>query len=125
MVTRGVRGATTVASNDAQSILSATQALLQEMVSRNGILSEDLAAAFFTVTEDLDAAFPARAARTLGWQHVPLLDAREIPVPGGLPQCVRVLLLWNTDAPQRDIIHVYRGKAVQLRPDLKGAVPGS
>ena len=118
MPTRGVRGATIVASNDAQTILSATGELLKEMVSSNGILVEDIAAVLFTTTEDLDAAFPAKAARLLGWQQVPLLDAREIPVPGSLPRCVRVLLLWNTDVPQCKVSHVYQREARKLRPDL-------
>ena len=73
---------------------------------------------FFTMTDDLDAAFPAKAARMLGWQQVPLLDAREIPVPGSLPRCIRVLLLWNTDTPQSEIVHVYQGEARCLRTDL-------
>lgn len=118
MTTRGIRGATTVASNQEDSILAATRELLQEIVSANYILAEDLAAVFFTVTDDLDAAFPAKAARMLGWQQVPLLDAREIPVPGSLPRCIRVLLLWNTDTPQTEIVHVYLGEARCLRTDL-------
>ncbi|MHB0859274.1 MAG: chorismate mutase [Anaerolineae bacterium] len=118
-MTRGVRGATTVAQDDAEGILVATQALLEAMVARNGICPEDLAAAFFTVTEDLSAAFPAQAARALGWEQVPLLDAREIPVPGSLPRCIRVLLLWNCDVDQARIVHVYQGDAQALRPDLR------
>jgi len=118
MTTRGIRGATTVATNDADSILAATRELLQEIVSANHISAEDLAAVFFTVTDDLDAAFPAKAARMLGWQQVPLLDAREIPVPGSLPRCIRVLLLWNTDTPQAQVVHVYLGEARCLRTDL-------
>jgi len=80
---------------------------------------EDVASAFFTVTPDLTTAFPARAARELGWQHVALLDAQEIPVPGSLPRCVRVLIHWNTDKPQAEIRHVYLRGAASLRPDLK------
>jgi len=118
MPVRGVRGATTVAANDAQSIVSATEELLTEMVSSNGIQVEDVAAVLFTTTGDLDAAFPAKAARVLGWQHVPLLDAREIPVPGSLPRCIRVLLLWNTDVPQCRVAHVYQREARKLRQDL-------
>ena len=118
MTIRGVRGATTVPANDADSILTATRALLQEIVRANHMAPEDVAAVFFTVTDDLDAAFPARAARLLGWNQVPLLDAREIPVPGSLPRCIRVLLLWNTEIPQQDIVHIYQGEACQLRADL-------
>jgi chorismate mutase len=118
MATRGVRGATTVGQNDAQSILAATQALLEEMVAANGIRPEEIAAALFTMTDDLDAVFPAQAARRLGWQYVPLMDAREVAVPGSLPRCIRVLLLWNTERPQHEIVHVYQGEARTLRPDL-------
>lgn len=118
MPVRGVRGATTVAANDVQSIVSATEELLTEMVSSNGIQVEDVAAVLFTTTGDLDAAFPAKAARVLGWQHVPLLDACEIPVLGSLPRCIRVLLLWNTDVPQCRVAHVYLREARKLRQDL-------
>jgi len=118
MYTRGVRGATTVAANDAESILSATQELLEEMVSANSIRVEEIAAVLFTSTDDLNAAFPAEAARRLGWHQVPLLDSREIPVPGSLPRCIRVLLLWNTDVGQSAIVHVYQRQARELRADL-------
>jgi chorismate mutase len=118
MMLRGIRGATTVSANGAPEILSATRALLSEMVVANHAQTSDLAAAFFTVTADLDAAFPAAAARSLGWQYVPLCDACEIPVPGSLPRCIRVLLLWNTEVSQQDIVHIYQGEARSLRPDL-------
>lgn len=118
MSLRGIRGATTVSANEAGEICAATRLLLEDLVSGNKVQIEDLAAAFFTVTDDLDAAFPASAARLMGWQHVPLCDAREIPVPGSLPRCIRVLLLWNTEVPQRDIVHIYQGEARCLRPDL-------
>ncbi len=118
MTTRGVRGATTVDSDEHEIIIETTKELLQEMVSANRIRPQDIAAAFFTVTEDLTAAFPAKAARLLGWRHVPLLDAREIPVPDSLPRCIRVLLLWNTDAPQTSVKHIYREEAKELRPDI-------
>ena len=114
-----------MASDDAESIVIATRELLEEMVSLNNMQAEDIAVAFFTMTEDLDAAFPARAARDLGWRHVPLLDAREISVPGGLPRCIRVLLLWNSDVTQERVIHVYQGRAQQLRPDLAKPIPGA
>jgi chorismate mutase len=118
MAVRGVRGATTVPSNDAQSIVVATQSLLREMLEANRIELEDLAAAHFTLTDDLDAAFPAYAARQMGWEQVPLFDARQIPVPGSLPRCIRALLMWNTDVPQHSVIHVYQREAKRLRPDL-------
>jgi chorismate mutase len=115
---RGVRGATTVAANEAEGILAATRALLEAMVSANGILPEDIAAVFFTVTDDLNAVFPAKAARQLGWEYVPLMDACEVSVPGSLPRCIRILLLWNTVVPQKTIVHIYQGEARSLRPDL-------
>ncbi len=118
MSTRGVRGATTAASNTAESILSATSDLLQEMADSNGIDAADIGSIIFTVTADVNAAFPARAARLLGWTHVPLLDAQEIPVPDSLERCIRVLILWNTDRQQQEIVHVYQGRARSLRPDL-------
>jgi chorismate mutase len=118
MPVRGVRGATTVTLNREDEILTVTRVLLQEMVQANQMAPDDLAAAFFTVTPDLDAAFPARAARDLGWVHVPMLDSTEIGVPGSLRRCIRVLLLWNTDRAPAEIRHVYQREAVSLRPDL-------
>lgn len=115
---RGIRGATTVERDSAAAILQATRELLTRIVEVNGAAVEDLASAFFTATPDLTAAFPAAAARDLGWQHVALLDAQEIPVPGSLPRCVRVLLHWNTDTPQAEIHHIYLRDAASLRPDL-------
>jgi chorismate mutase len=118
MTIRGIRGATTVSANTAGEILAATAELLRAIVAANSLAPEDVACVTFTVTPDLDAAFPARAARELGWQHVPLLDACEIPVPGSLPRCIRALLLWNTDTPQADIVQIYLRDAQTLRPDL-------
>ena len=118
MPCRGIRGATTVETDTAAAILSATRELLSRIVEANGLAPEEIASAVFTATSDLTAAFPARAARALGWQHVPLLDAQEIPVPGSLPRCVRVLIHWNTDKAQAEIRHVYLRGAAGLRPDL-------
>ncbi|MDI7277879.1 MAG: chorismate mutase, partial [Anaerolineae bacterium] len=98
--------------------LEATQELLAALVQANGLEPEDLASAIFSVTPDLDAAFPARAARAMGWSQVPLLDLQEMPVPGSLPRCVRVLLHWNTDRPASEVVHVYLRGAHALRPDL-------
>lgn len=116
--TRGVRGATTCEANSELEIMEATLELLRAIVEANDIKPEDLASAIFTVTPDLNAAFPARAARQLGWAYVPLMCAQEIPVPGSLAKCIRVLLHWNTDARQEEIMHVYLKKAEILRPDL-------
>jgi chorismate mutase len=116
---RGVRGATTVERNDAAQVRERTVELLRALVERNQIRAEDVASAIFTTTSDLDADFPAHAARTLdGWGGVPLLCAREVPVPGALELCVRVLIHWNTDRPQREVRHAYLRGAARLRPDL-------
>ncbi|MBI3268677.1 MAG: chorismate mutase [Planctomycetes bacterium] len=124
MSTRGVRGATTAAANTPEAIAASTEELLVKLQSANGFALEDLAAALFTVTDDLDADYPARAARGLGWNAVPLLCSREIHVPGGLARVIRVLLLWNTDRPQGGVEHVYLGEARWLRPDLnQGKLP--
>ncbi len=119
MSIRGVRGAISVTENTTDSILAATRELLQEIVQANPLLEKsELASIFFTLTDDLDAVYPALAARELGWVDVPLLCAREIAVPGGLPRCIRVLLHWNTNLPQNEVRHVYLREAASLRPDL-------
>ena len=119
MPVRGVRGAITVQSDQPEDIYKATRELLQALLVANPTLhSDDLASALFTVTEDLNSAYPARAARQLGWEQVPLMCSREIPVPEGLSRCIRVLLHWNTDLPQSSVRHVYLGEAAVLRPDL-------
>jgi chorismate mutase len=112
----GIRGATTVAENTREAILEATRELLQLIVARNEIVVEDVSSAFFTVTEDLDAEHPALAARQIGWEQVALLCAREIPVPGSLGLCIRVLVHVNTEKPQAEMRHVYLRDAVRLRP---------
>ena len=119
MPLRGIRGATVAKKDQAEIILQATQELLQAILTANPTLkTADLASAFFTVTDDLVTAYPAQAARELGWVEVPLMCTREIPVPGSLSRCIRVLLHWNTDLPQHAIRHVYLGAAAELRPDL-------
>lgn len=119
MAVRGIRGATTVCEDDAQAVLEATSELLLAILKANPTLRpEDIASAFFTVTDDIRAAYPARAARALGWEEVPLMCAQEIPVEGSLRCCIRVLVTWNTELSQKDIHHVYMRGAVQLRPDL-------
>lgn len=119
MPCRGIRGAITVESDSVDSILGATRQLLMHIVEANGVNVADIASVLFTVTPDLTTAFPARAARELGWQHVALLDALEIPVPGSLPRCVRVLVHWNTPLSQEEVRHIYLGDAVMLRSDLQ------
>ena len=117
-VCRGVRGATTADSNTREDILQATTQLLALMIRKNDIKSTDIASAIFTTTPDLNAAFPALAARQLGWLDVPLLCTHEIDVPDSLRMCIRVLIHWNTDKSQSEIDHIYVKDAVALRPDL-------
>ena len=115
---RGIRGATTATENSREAILAATRELLTLLVARNGVELEEITSAFFTVTDDLDAEHPALAARELGWREVALLCAREIPVPGGLGRCIRVLLHVNTEKTQSELRHVYLGAAARLRPEF-------
>ncbi len=119
MPTRGIRGAATTINNQKEEILLTTRQLLIAILEANPTLAtEDIASVLFTLTDDLDAAYPAKAARQLGWTEPPLICAREIQVPGSLPSCIRVLIHWNTDLPQSSIKHVYLGEAANLRPDL-------
>lgn len=122
-VCRGVRGATTVEANSRDAILKGTRQLLALMIRRNEINPEDVASAVFSVTKDLNAEFPALAARQLGWLEVPLLCGYEVDVPGSLGLCVRIMLHWNTSKTQKEIHHVYIHDAVALRPDLSKLPP--
>jgi chorismate mutase len=122
MPIRGIRGATTVSADEPDLILQATRELLEEILEENeGMQPEDVASAIFTVTDDLASTFPAQAAREMGWSLVPMLCAREIPVPNSLSRVIRVLVHWNTNVPQSGITHVYLREAVKLRPDLVAA----
>ena len=122
MPIRGIRGATTVTADEPDLILQATRELLEEILAENeGMTPEDVASAIFTVTDDLASTFPAQGARQMGWGLVPMLCAREIPVPNSLPRVIRVLVHWNTNLPQDQIIHVYLREAIKLRPDLVAA----
>jgi chorismate mutase len=122
MTIRGIRGATTVSADDPDLILQGTRELLEAILDENeGMRPEDVASAIFTLTDDLNSAFPAQAARQMGWELVPMMCAREIPVPGSLPHVIRVLVHWNTEVPQSEIKHVYLRDAVTLRPDLVAA----
>ncbi len=122
MSIRGIRGATTVQADELDLILEATRELLEAVLEANSRMTpEDVASALFTVTEDLTATFPAQAARQMGWGLVPMMCAREIPVPGSLPRVIRVLVHWNTEVLQSEITHVYLRDAVKLRPDLVAA----
>lgn len=117
LVCRGVRGATTVTENSKEAILDATRELLYLIVRENSIQPADLASAYFTTTVDLNATYPALAARQLGWYDVALMCGHEMQVPGGLPNCIRVLLHWNTRRTAKEIVHVYIKGAKHLRPD--------
>ncbi len=119
MTLRGIRGATTARANTRDAIHDATRELLEMLVRANCLKPEDIASVHFTLTQDLDAAFPASAARSLGWNWVALLDAQAPPVPHDLPRCIRVLIHWNTDRRSDQIQHVYLHDAAQLRPDLQ------
>ncbi len=116
---RGIRGATTVKKNKAGDILEATAKLLRTIVEENNLKIEDIASVIFTVTPDLNAEFPATAARELlGWKYVPLICGQEINVPDRAKKCIRVLVHVNTDRAQDEIKHVYQNEALQLREDL-------
>jgi len=116
-ICRGVRGAATVPENTAEAILRETRRLLALMIHVNGIQAEDVASVILTTTTDLNAEFPALAARQLGWWDVPLLCGHEMTVPHQMPRVVRVLMHWNTTKSQKEIVHVYLGEAAKLRPD--------
>ena len=123
MMMRGVRGATTVQSDDADEILEATRELLTMMVRVNGIEIDDIASIVLTTTDDLETTYPAFAARQLGWFEVALLCGNEMTVPDGLPLCIRVLIHWNTSKTPKDIGHVYLREAKSLRPDRDNIPP--
>ena len=117
MAVRGVRGATTIRANDSKAIFDGTAELLRILTELHGLRPDDIGYVWFTVTPDLDAAFPADAARAgLGWTDVPLICGREIPVPGALGMCVRVLIAWNTSKAQKEIRHAFLRGARALRP---------
>ena len=118
MSTRGVRGATVATANEADAILAATRELLLAIRDANpSMRTEDVASILFTVTDELDAVYPAQAAHQLEWSGIPLICAREIPVPDGLPNCIRVMIHWNNNLPQGEIRHIYLKDAARLRPD--------
>jgi chorismate mutase len=118
LLCRGVRGATTVGSNTPEAIVSGTAELLRAVIDANGIEEEHVASVIITTTPDLTAAYPAQAARQVGWWQVALLGAVEIDNPDGLSMCIRVLIHWNTTRKLNEIVHVYMHGAEKLRPDL-------
>ena len=119
MAVRGIRGAIVVPQDNPEAICAATRELLLAILLANPTLQiTDIASVFFTTTSDLNSAYPAQAARQLGWTAVPLMCAVEIPVPGSLPRCIRILLHWNTDLSQEAVRPVYLGAAASLSSDL-------
>jgi chorismate mutase len=117
MALRGIRGATTARDNTREAILDATRELMDALIEENCLCASDIASIYFTVTPDLDAAFPALAVRLLGWGEVAVLDAQAPPVAHDVPRCIRVLIHWNTDRAVDEIRHVYLHEARGLRPD--------
>lgn len=118
MRVRGIRGAITVDVNTAEAILSATRTLLDALIETNGLIEEDVASVIFTTTPELTAAFPAKAARDMGWTRVALMGAQEMAAVSGIPMCIRVLIHWNTEKTLDEITHVYMREAEMLRADL-------
>ena len=116
--THAIRGAISVDSNESGAIGAATRELLEAIVARNWLETDEIVSCWFTVTPDLTSAFPALAAREMGWVDVPLLCASEIPVPGSMPRCLRVLVEVEPRAPRPLDTHVYLRDAVSLRPDI-------
>ncbi len=121
MLVRGIRGATTATTNSREAILDATSELLDCLVRANGVQRDDVASVIFSTTPDLNAEFPAVAARAAGWTDVALLCTHEMSVPGSLPRCVRILLHVNTERSPGELEHIYLRGARVLRPDLASA----
>lgn len=114
---RGIRGAITVSENTREALLEATRELLLQLIEANGIEAADVASVIFTTTPDLNAEFPALAARELGWHTTALLCGHEMSVPDSLPRCVRILIHWNTERRADEIVHIYLREAQTLRPE--------
>lgn len=119
MMTRGLRGATTVTDNNAVEMVEQTKILIAEMIEANAVKPENISHVFISVTSDLNATFPAQALRKFpGWTYVPVMCMREIEVPNSLAKCIRVMMVLRTDKSQKEINHVYQNEAIKLRPDL-------
>ncbi|MDC3424791.1 chorismate mutase [Aquibacillus sp. 3ASR75-11] len=116
---RGIRGATTVDRNESSEIISHTKELIDAMVQENELSPPNIASVFISVTNDINADFPAKALRLLdGWKFVPVMCMQEINVPGSLAKCIRVMITANTERNQEDVVHIYHYQAKKLRPDL-------
>ena len=122
-MTRGIRGATTVEENSSEAILRGARELLALMIRANDIKPDDVASVIFSTTVDLDADFPALAARQFGWTNVALMCGHEMDVPGSLRKCIRVLIHWNTEKTADEVVHVYIRGARKLRPDISQLPP--
>lgn len=117
---RGIRGAITVSANDSRLMEEATKRLMEEMIAQNNLDAETVCSAFLSVTNDLDAMFPAKVLREQnGWEYVPVMCMQELAIKGGLERCIRIMMHVNTDVAQKDIQHVYLEGASVLRPDLQ------
>lgn len=114
---RGIRGAITVEANTPEAILAASRELLAAIIEANSVEPDDVGAVFFTATMDLNAEYPAYVAREMGWHEVAIMCGHEMNVPGGMPMCLRVMVLWNTVRATKDIRHIYLREAQRLRPD--------
>ncbi|MBT2656395.1 chorismate mutase [Bacillus sp. ISL-18] len=120
---RGVRGATTVTANSEEAIITATEELFAKLIEVNQIQPDSVASVLVSTTEDVNAAFPAKALRKFqGWTYVPVMCMREMPVPNSLKMCVRVMMHVNTSVPQEKVVHVYLNDAQVLRPDLNNSM---
>ena len=119
---RGIRGATTVETNSREAILECARALLLQIIEANDVRPEDVGSAIFTTTPDLNAEFPALAARELGWHDVALICGHEMSVPGSLDRCLRILIHWNTPKAQNEIVHIYTKGAKNLRPERSRSI---
>jgi chorismate mutase len=117
---RGIRGAIKLKENSRKAIFGATKKLIEAIMEANDVRVEDIASVFFTATGDLNADYPAYAAREMGWIHVPLLCAREMDVPGGMKMVIRILMHVNSEKAQKQINHQYLGETARLRPDISG-----
>jgi len=117
MACRGLRGATTATANTPEAIHAATRELLTRLIEANDLRADDVASVIFTASPDLTAAYPAAAAREMGWHEVALLGAQEMDVQTGVSRCIRVLIHWNTEKAAHELIHVYLNGAATLRPD--------
>ncbi len=115
-VCRGIRGATVASENTAEAIYDSTRELLSQLIEANEIEEQDVAAAYFTMTPDLNASFPAAAARQLGWNDTALMGATEVDVPGSLARCIRVLILLNTNKKPKELVNLYLNGTAVLRP---------